>query len=113
MEIDTLVFSLLINRELLAENFLLMAKSPGAIGEPGHDYLFNDSVFVQAFYNDILGQTDKFLTNGSRIGLLYDSDAFNLELFRSWRFVTPALKEQLLRLQFGESTWCFCRLDGC
>ena len=67
-----LVFSLLINRELLAENSLLMAKSPGAIGEPGHDYLFNDSVFVQAFYNDILGQTDKFLTNGSRIGLLYD-----------------------------------------
>ena len=70
-----------------------MAKSPGALGEPSHDYLFSDSIYLQALYNDILGQTDKYLTNGSKFGLLLNYGDYSMEFSSSWRFVTPALKE--------------------
>ena len=36
-----------------------MAKSPGALGEPGHSYLFSEGVFIQGFYNSLIGETDK------------------------------------------------------
>ncbi len=77
-----------------AENSLLMAKSPGALGEPGHSYLFSEGVFIQGFYNDVIGETDKLLTNGARLGVITDYKENSIELAASWRFVTPSIQDK-------------------
>ena len=93
LKLLSFILFLIICPDSHAKNSLMMAKAPGALGEPGHDYLFGQGLFMQAFYNDVLGQTDKFLTNGSRVGLIASLGKFSFELTGSWRFVTPAIKD--------------------
>ena len=78
----------------MAGNSVLEAKSQGALGEPSHGFLFKDGVYIQAFYNDVLGETDKLLTNGSKFGILSKHDNYNFEFTGSWRFVTPSIQDE-------------------
>lgn len=75
-------------------DYLHLADAPGAIGETGNLFLTGKGLAVRPLYNDIFGQTDKYLSGALKAGWMYETEKESSYLVSGhWRFITPAYQE--------------------
>ncbi len=72
--------------------YLERANASGAIGETNSLGLTPEGYFVNPYYNDVSGGTDKLLTASAKLGRLWLWSGSSFELILRWRFLTPAFQ---------------------
>lgn len=70
--------------------YLERANASGAAGETDSLWLTPPGYFVNPYYNDVSGGTDKLLTASMKVGRLWQWTESSYELILRWRFLTPA-----------------------
>lgn len=88
------ILSLSLSPMAWAQSSFKSANSPGAIGETGSLYLFEQGIFARPFYNDVFGHTDKQLSGATQLGYLKSWKDSSLESRAHWRLITPTFKEK-------------------
>jgi hypothetical protein len=72
--------------------YMERANAQGVAGETNSLQLSPPGIFINPYYNDVSGGTDKLLTASAKVGALWQWSDSSYELIYRWRFLTPAFE---------------------